>query len=117
MAAVVLDTSMSLDGLVTGPGPGPINRRARAGSGCTSAPMGSRHSASGTPPGPWGDDSWELRWGDEPSSHMMQIHLVQVVPGDGTRLFDGLGREPVELEWTRAIEPPGITDPWLRSVP
>jgi hypothetical protein len=71
MAAVVSDTSMSLDGLVIGPGPGPIDRRTPAGSGCTS----------------------------------------------GTHLFDRLGPEPVELEWTRAIEPPGITHSRLGSAP
>jgi hypothetical protein len=46
----------------------------------------------------------------------MQIHRVPVVPGDGTRLFDRLGPEPGELEWTRAIEPTGITHPRLGSV-
>jgi dihydrofolate reductase len=33
----------------------------------------------------------------------LQIHVVPVLLGGGVRLFDGLGREPIELEATRVI--------------
>jgi dihydrofolate reductase len=34
----------------------------------------------------------------------IQIHLVPVLLGAGTRLFDHLGAEPIELERTRVVE-------------
>lgn len=37
----------------------------------------------------------------------IDIHLVPVLLGDGTRLFDHLGTEPIELERLRVIESPG----------
>jgi dihydrofolate reductase len=36
----------------------------------------------------------------------IQIHLVPVLIGAGTRLFDHLGAEPIELERTRVVESP-----------
>ena len=39
----------------------------------------------------------------------IQIHLVPVLLGEGVRLFDHLGGEPIELGSTRVIEPPGVT--------
>jgi dihydrofolate reductase len=39
----------------------------------------------------------------------VQIHLVPVLLGEGVRLFDGLGREQIELERTRTIETPAAT--------
>ena len=39
----------------------------------------------------------------------IQIHLVPVLLGEGVRLFDHLGGEPIELESTRVIETPGVT--------
>jgi dihydrofolate reductase len=36
----------------------------------------------------------------------IQIHLVPVLLGAGTRLFDHLGAEPIELERTRVVESP-----------
>jgi dihydrofolate reductase len=39
----------------------------------------------------------------------MQIHLVPVLLGDGTGLFERLGPEPIEFERTRVIESPGVT--------
>ena len=36
----------------------------------------------------------------------IQIHLVPVLLGAGTRLFDHLGAEPIELERTRVLESP-----------
>jgi len=38
----------------------------------------------------------------------IQIHLVPVLMGDGVRLFERLGAEPIELEPTRVIEGPGV---------
>jgi dihydrofolate reductase len=39
----------------------------------------------------------------------IQIHLAPVLLGDGIRLFDHLGTEPIELESTRVIDTPGVT--------
>jgi len=39
----------------------------------------------------------------------IQIHLAPVLLGDGVRLFDQTGPEPVELEGTRVIESPQVT--------
>jgi dihydrofolate reductase len=38
----------------------------------------------------------------------LTLHLVPILLGGGTRLFDGLGPE-VALEQTRAVEAPGVT--------
>lgn len=38
----------------------------------------------------------------------IQIHLVPILLGDGKRLFDHLGVEPIELERMRVIESPGV---------
>ena len=39
----------------------------------------------------------------------MQVHLVPILLGAGTRLFDNLEGAAVELECTRVIEAPGVT--------
>jgi len=39
----------------------------------------------------------------------IQIHLVPILLGDGTRLFDRLGAERIELEPIRVIESPRVT--------
>jgi dihydrofolate reductase len=39
----------------------------------------------------------------------IHIHLAPVLLGDGIRLFDHLGTEPIELESTRVIDTPGVT--------
>lgn len=39
----------------------------------------------------------------------IQIHLVPVLLGGGTRLFEHTGTEPIELEYTRVIESAGVT--------
>jgi dihydrofolate reductase len=123
--------------------------------------------------GPWGDDPWEVWWGDEPPFHHplfvlthharepvtkqggttftfvtdgvesaldqaraaaggkdvalggganvaqqylkaglideMQLHIVPVLLGDGSRLFDNLGGAEVPLEVTGVVEAPGVT--------
>ncbi len=46
----------------------------------------------------------------------IQIHLVPVLLGDGTRLFDQIGGERVELERTRLIESPVVTHLRFRVV-
>ncbi len=46
----------------------------------------------------------------------IQIHLVPVLLGDGVRLFEHLGGEPIELESTRVIETPGVTHLTFRVV-
>ena len=37
------------------------------------------------------------------------IHLIPVLLGNGTHLFDNLGREPIELETMSLIETPEVT--------
>lgn len=44
----------------------------------------------------------------------LRIHLVPVLLGDGTRMFERTGAEPIELESTRVIEAPGVTHLTLR---
>jgi dihydrofolate reductase len=39
----------------------------------------------------------------------MQIHLVPVLLGDGTRLLENLEAEQIGLECTRVVEAPGVT--------
>jgi len=39
----------------------------------------------------------------------MQIHVVPVLFGDGTRLFQHLGSRRIELKRTRTIDTPGAT--------
>jgi dihydrofolate reductase len=39
----------------------------------------------------------------------LRIHLVPVLLGDGTRLFEQMGPEHIELECTRVIGAPGVT--------
>jgi dihydrofolate reductase len=46
----------------------------------------------------------------------INIDLAPVLLGDGIRLFDHLGTEPVELEATRVIEAPGVTHLRFRIV-
>ena len=43
----------------------------------------------------------------------IQIQLVPILLGQGRRLFEHLGTEPIELEITRVVEAPGVTH--LRS--
>jgi dihydrofolate reductase len=46
----------------------------------------------------------------------IHIDLVPVLLGDGIRLFDNLGTEPIELESTRVIEGAGVTHLTFRVV-
>jgi dihydrofolate reductase len=47
----------------------------------------------------------------------IQVHLVPVLLGDGVRLFDQPGTEPIELERTRVVEAPdGVTHLMFRVV-
>ena len=39
----------------------------------------------------------------------IHLDLVPVLLGDGVRLFDHLGTDPIELESTRVIEGAGVT--------
>lgn len=46
----------------------------------------------------------------------IHIDLVSVLLGDGVRLFDHLGAEPVELERTEIIEAPDVTHMTFRVI-
>jgi dihydrofolate reductase len=46
----------------------------------------------------------------------IHIDLVPVLLGDGVRLFDHLGTEPIELESTTVIDAPGVTHLTFRVV-
>jgi dihydrofolate reductase len=39
----------------------------------------------------------------------LQLHIVPVLLGGGTRLFDDLGGAEIQLEQTRVVEAPGVT--------
>ena len=41
----------------------------------------------------------------------LQIDIAPVLLGEGTRLFEPLGIEPIELEQLRAVEYRGVTRP------
>ncbi len=44
----------------------------------------------------------------------IQIHLVPVLFGSGTRLFEHLGREHIRLETGEVIDTPAATHLWYR---
>ena len=46
----------------------------------------------------------------------IHIDLVPVLLGNGVRLFEHLGTEPIQLERTRVIEAPGVTHLTFRVV-
>jgi dihydrofolate reductase len=46
----------------------------------------------------------------------VKIDLVPVLLGDGIRLFEHLGTEPIELERTKVVEAPGVTHLTFRVV-
>jgi dihydrofolate reductase len=46
----------------------------------------------------------------------IHVDVVPVLLGDGVRLFDHLGTEPIELENTRMIEGAGVTHLTFRVV-
>lgn len=46
----------------------------------------------------------------------IQIHLASVLLGEGVRLFEHLGAEPIELERTRVVEALGVTHLTFRVV-
>ncbi len=46
----------------------------------------------------------------------IEIDLVPILLGEGVRLFDGLGADPVEVELTRIVEAPGVTHLSFRVV-
>ena len=46
----------------------------------------------------------------------IQIHLIPILIGKGTRLFNDPSAEPIELETTRVIESPGVTHLQFRIV-
>ena len=46
----------------------------------------------------------------------MHVDLVPVLLGDGVRLLDNLGTEPIELESSRVIEGAGVTHLTFRVV-
>lgn len=46
----------------------------------------------------------------------LRLQLVPVLLGTGTRLFDHLGSDHIELERTASIESPSVTHLWFRVV-
>ena len=46
----------------------------------------------------------------------IQIHVVPVLLGDGIRLFENMGTEPIELASTRVVESPGVTHLRFRAI-
>ena len=46
----------------------------------------------------------------------IHVDLVPILLGGGVRLFDHLGRGPIELERTRVVEAPGVTHLTFRVV-
>jgi dihydrofolate reductase len=46
----------------------------------------------------------------------IQLHLVPVLLGEGIRLFDNLGKTPIEFERIRVVEAPNVTHLYFRVV-
>ena len=46
----------------------------------------------------------------------LRIQLVPVLLGAGTRLFDHLGPDHIELERTASVDSPHVTHLWFRVV-
>jgi dihydrofolate reductase len=46
----------------------------------------------------------------------IQIHLIPILMGNGTRLFNDLSAGPIELETTRVIDSPGVVHLQFRIV-
>jgi dihydrofolate reductase len=46
----------------------------------------------------------------------VHVDLVPVLLGDGVRLLDNLGPQPIELEKIRLVEAPGVTHITFRVV-
>jgi dihydrofolate reductase len=46
----------------------------------------------------------------------MRIHVAHFLLGAGTRLFENLGAEPMELQWIEAIDEPDVTHLRFRAV-
>jgi dihydrofolate reductase len=44
----------------------------------------------------------------------LQIHVIPVVLGGGTRFFEATGSRPIELERVKVIVSPGVTHLWFR---
>jgi dihydrofolate reductase len=44
----------------------------------------------------------------------LQIHVIPVVLGGGTRFFEATGSQPIELERVKVIVSPGVTHLWFR---
>jgi dihydrofolate reductase len=206
MARLILDISMSLDGFITGPNPGPEQPLGAGGDRLHEwvfplASFRERHGLKGGTTnrdsevvdesirdtgaylmgrrmfggeeGPWGDEPWEGWWGEDPPFHLpvfvlthhareplvkqggttftfvtdgieaaleqaraaagdkdvavagganlaqqylraglldeLQVHVAPVLLGDGVRLFDDFGGEPIQLEGTGVIESPAVT--------
>jgi dihydrofolate reductase len=46
----------------------------------------------------------------------LELHVVPLLLGDGSRIFDNLRDPEVQLEQVRAVEAPGVTHLKYRSV-
>jgi riboflavin biosynthesis pyrimidine reductase len=128
---VVLNMSMSLDGLATGPNPGhehPLGedgerlhdwvfacttgcspaRPTRTRGSATRSTRQARADAGDKDVGIWGGANVFQRYLEAGLVDEIQIHLVPVILGEGVRLFDRIDRR-IELERARTIETPAAT--------
>lgn len=57
--------------------------------------------------------------GGEPAARVdeLELHVVPVLLGGGSRLLDNLGDASVRLEQVRAVEGPGVTHLKYRTLP
>ncbi len=90
------------------------DRRSRSSRTASKAPWSKPKRSQATRTSPWAPPasrSSASRLLDE-----VHIDLVPVLLGNGVRLFEHLGTEPIELESTRVIEAPGVTHLTFRVV-
>ena len=120
MGRVLVDITVSMDGFVAGPNDDPERPLGEGGDRLHQWVYGleswrERHGLAG---GEANRDAEVLDDGGAntiqqylTAGHVdeVQIHVVPVLLGDGLRLFEHLGTEPIELETTRVIDSPDVT--------
>jgi dihydrofolate reductase len=101
--------SISLDGFVAGPNQSVENPLGEGGDGIESALKEAREAADGKDVMLWGGGQVAGQYLAAGLLDVLELHVVPVLPGGGSRLLDNLGDANVRLEQVRAVEAPGVT--------
>ncbi|HZB05481.1 MAG TPA: dihydrofolate reductase family protein [Thermoleophilaceae bacterium] len=84
--------------------------------GIESALDQAREAAGGKDVGLWGGGNIAGQYLAAGLLDVLELHVVPILLGDGSRLFDNLQDAEVQLEQVRAIEAPGVTHLKYRTV-